>query len=233
MSRQNGSWPSYLAAAGAAVGLAGGLLLGGLRVVNSEAPQLLIEWVGNLVFTVIYLTPFALSLLALRARPARRGAVWAGAAILALLGAFSAFSGVSLVLLPAAALLAPAALAALFRRSSGGWLKALLVTATLVGLVGGAWLVLTTGSDDGRCWELVRGQRGESVWRQVPFRQSGTVTVQPEGNEPGVVSVRCTSDVITGAESGLALLLLATAGLPIGWLVLRSPDRHQLGAENT
>lgn len=224
MKRRIYSWPAYLAAAGAAVGVAGALFLGGLRVVNSEPPQVRAEWAGNLVFTLIYLTPFVLSLFALRARSVWRGPVWAGAALLALLGAFTALSGVSLVLLPAAALLAPAALATLVHSPPPGWLAGVLVVVALVGLVGGSWLVLITGEDDGRCWELVRGAEGESAWREVPYSQSGTVTMPPEGDGTGVVSSWCTNDVITMDEAGLGFLLLTAASLPVGWLLRRSPN---------
>lgn len=230
MNRSKLSWPAYLAIAGAAIGIAGSLLLGGLRVANSQPPQARVEWAGNLVFTLVYLTPFALSLLALRARWAWRGSVWAGAAVLAILGAYTAFSGVSLVLLPAAALLAPAAVAAWIHARPRRLPAGALLATILVGLVAGAWLVLISGPEDGRCWELVRGPGGETTWREVPYSQSGTVTLPAESDGTGVVSGWCTNDVITIGEAGLGFFLLAAASLPVGWLVRRSPNPPEIEA---
>lgn len=228
MTEKMNAWPVYLAIAGAIVGLAGGLFLGGLRVANSEAPQLRAEWAGNLVFTLVYLAPFVLSLVALRWRkPLWRAAVWGAAAILAVLGVYTAFSGVTLVLLPAALLLAPAALAALARTPAGRWPATLLIATALVALISGAWLLLITGAEQGRCWELVRGPQGETTWQAAPYSQSGTATAPAEGDEPGVVRVMCSSDVITTAEAGLGMLPLVVAGLLVAWLAPRWPEAQE------
>ncbi len=226
MTEEKGSWPTYLAVAGATAGIAGGLLLGGLRVANSEAPQLRAEWAGNVVFALVYVTPFALSLLALRApRPLWRAAVWAAAAVLGARGAFTAFSGASLVMLPGAILLAPAALAAFFRAGPRRWPAAVAIAAALVVLVVGAFLVLITGPDDGRCWELVRQADGETTWQTAPYTQGGRVDATTQGEEPGVVRVLCSSDVITTAEAGISFLLLAAAALPVAWFSRRRSPR--------
>jgi hypothetical protein len=228
MSQGKRRWPAYLAGAGAVVGLAGGLFLGGLRVLNSEAPQLRAEWAGNVVFTLAYLTPFLLSLVALRWRePVWRAAVWGAAAVLSVLGAFSAFSGVSLVLLPAALLLAPAALATLTQTPARRWPATLLLAAVLVALVAGSFLILMIGADDGRCWELVRGPEGETAWQSAPYSQSGAVTATTGGEEPGVVRILCSSDVITAAEAGLGLLSLLLAALLVAGLAPRWPTPHE------
>lgn len=224
MSERKLSWPAYLAVAGAVVGLASGLFLGGLRLANSEVPQLRAEWLGNLVFTLVYLFPFGLSLMALRWPAVWRAAVWGAAASLAVLGVFTAFSGVTLVLLPAAVLLAPAALAAFAQTSPRRWPVGVLVAVVLAALISGAWLALITGADDGRCWELVQGAAGGSAWQEVPYSQSGTVTAPSTGGEPGVVQVLCTSDIITVAEAGAGLVLLAVAGSLVLWLVRRWPE---------
>lgn len=224
MSQRKNNWPAYLAVAGAVVGLAGGLFLGGLRVANSEAPQLREEWAGNLAFTLVYLTPFILSLIVFRwQKPAWRAAVWGAAGVLALLGASTAFSGASLVLLPTAILLAPAALATLAQVPPRLWPASILIAVVLVALVTSAFLVLMTGAEDGRCWELVRGPEGETAWQAAPFSQSGTVTAPAEGDELGVLRILCSSDVMTAAEAGIGLLLLVVAGLLVAWLAPRWP----------
>jgi hypothetical protein len=93
-----------------------------------------------------------------------------------------------------------------------------------VTLITGAFLVLMTGAEDGRCWELVRGPEGETAWQAAPFSQSGIVTAPSEGDEPGVVRVLCSSDVMTAAEAGMGLLLLVAAGLLVAWLAPRWPE---------
>jgi signal transduction histidine kinase len=228
MSQNKRSWPDYLALAGALVGLAGGLFLGGLRLLNSETPQLRAEWAGDLVFTLIYLAPFILSLVAFRwPKPVWRAAVWGAATILALLGAVTAFSGVSLVLLPAALLLAPAALATLAQAPPRLWPATILIAAALVVLVAGAFFLLMAGPEDGRCWELVREPGGEAAWRTAPFSQSGVVSTSATGDELGVLRVLCSSDVLTAAEAGMGLLALLAAGLLVAWLEPRWPPVQQ------
>ena len=208
---------TYLAVSGALVGLAGALFLGGLRVANSEGPLLRAEWAGNLVFTLVYLTPFVLSLLALRWSAVWQAAVWGAATVLAAVGIFTSFSGVSLVLVPAALLLGPAALVAFGRTAPSRWPVALLVAGVLVALVAGGWLGLNI-VDDGRCWELVRDAAGETEWQSAPYSQRGTVTATTGGEEAGTVRTLCSSDVITGTESVFALLPLLMAALLPAWL---------------
>lgn len=225
-SRQKRSWPTYLAVAGAIAGVVGGLFLGGLRVANSEAPLLRAEWAGNVVFTLVYVTPFALSLLVMRRpEPLWRAAVWGAAAVLGVLGMYTAFSGVGVAVLPGGVLLAPAAVAAFLEAGPRRWPAALALGAVLVALVAGAFFVLFTGSDDGLCWELVRQADGETTWRTTPYHQGGRVDATTGGEEPGVVRVTCSSDVITTAEAGIGFLLLVVAGVAGVWLPRRWPGR--------
>lgn len=228
MSQQKRSWPNTLAVAGAVAGIAGGLFLGGLRVANSETPVLQAEWPGNVVFTLVYVTPFVLSLWVLRRpEPLWRAAVWGAATVLGALGTFTAFSGASLVVLPGAVLLAPAAVAALVEASAEGHAAALGLAAVLVALVAGTFFVLILGPDDGRCWELVRRADGQTTWQAAPYTQGGTVDTTTQGEEPGVVRVLCSSDVITTTEAGIGLLLLAAAALLAGWVPGRWPAAQE------
>lgn len=209
---------TYLAISGSVLGLAGGLFLGGLRVVNSEGPQVRAEWLGDLVFSLVYLTPFLLSLWALRRPAPWRAAIWGAAAVLGWLGLFTTFSGASLVLLPAALLLTMAALAAFSRTAPSRWPVALLVAAALVALVAGGWQGLMGGADAGSCWELVRAPDGETAWQSLPYSQRGTVTAEAGGEEAGTIEILCTSDVITTAEAGMGLLPLLLAAVLVIWL---------------
>jgi hypothetical protein len=211
-----------LAGLGAAIGLGGALVLAGLRLANTAAPQLRVEWAGVIVFGLIYLAPYGLALLALRPSWApARPAIWLAAAVLAVPAAFTAFSGVSLIFLLPAALLWPAALIALARQPPRRWLGSIGWAAVLAVLVASAWLILLTGPDDGRCWQQVLQADGRQVWQAVPFGQ--TMAGQLEGGGQ-VIRSMCTSDVITPIEALLGLLpLLAAvvlarlaAGRPVG-----------------
>jgi hypothetical protein len=223
MLERKATLSTYLGATGAMLGLAAGIFLTILRIVNSEGPQLRAEWVGNLVFSLVYLAPFALSLLALRWSAPWRAGVWGAAAVLGCLGALTAFSGVSLVLLPAALLLAPAALAAYGRISPSRWPATVLIAAMLIGLVAGGWLGLRSGKDAGRCWELVRGPAGETAWQEAPFSQSSSATATAAGEKANIVRVLCTTDVITATEAGVGLLPLILAGALVMGMARRWP----------
>ncbi|MDX1614244.1 MAG: hypothetical protein R3300_08030, partial [Candidatus Promineifilaceae bacterium] len=118
---------------GAGSGLLVAAFIGAIRLLNTPTPQLQAEWPGLLVFVLVYALPFVLALLAAwKSRLLLRAAVWLGAALLGLLGAFTAFSGVTLLFLAPAFLLAAAAVLALSKRSLARWPVALGWAAVLV-----------------------------------------------------------------------------------------------------
>jgi hypothetical protein len=198
-----------LAGLGAGIGLGGALVLAGLRLANTPAPQLGVEWAGVFVFGLIYLAPFGLALLALRHSWApARPAIWLAAALLAVPAAFTAFSGVSLIFLLPAALLWPAALIALARQPPRRWLKSAGWGIVLAILVASAWLVLLTGPEEGRCWQQVLHADGQLVWQAAPYGQSMVGGLEGGGQ---VIRSTCTSDVITPMEVLLGLLPLMAA----------------------
>jgi hypothetical protein len=99
--RSLGTW-------GAVFGLIFGTGLGSLRFGLSDQPDSFS--LGNLAFLVSYTMPFVVALGAIRlGRSTMRAAVWFGCGALGILSAFTAFSGVSLILVPPGVLLLAAA----------------------------------------------------------------------------------------------------------------------------
>ncbi len=189
-------------------GLIAALIIGGLRIANSELPQLRAEWVGDLAFAMVYLAPFLLAVLAVRwVSPALRASAWGAAGVIAALAVFTSFSGVSLLFLPAAALLIIAGLLAIKQAGSDRAGLALLLSLVLVVFVTGAWWTLFS-QEDGRCWELIRTADGVESWFAAPYGEHGTISASGTGR----VAVTCTSDVITPGEGVLSLALLIVGG---------------------
>jgi hypothetical protein len=217
MGERRKQWARTLALLGSSAGLAGGLFLGGIRVANSEGPLWRVAWPGSLAFAVVYAAPFFLSLLVWwRGARAQQTAVWAAAAFLGVAGFFTAFSGVTVVLLPGAILLALAALLTLPSLPGRALPGVFLLAALLALILGGAWFALFSRADAGLCWEQVRAADGSTTWRARPYEQGdqGPVVVIEEG--AGVVQVTCSSDIIDNGEALLAFLAVV-AGLLLGW----------------
>lgn len=213
-SQANGHLPAMI---GGLWGLMSAFIMGGLRVAQSATPQLQAEWIGDVAFLAVYLAPFVLALLALRwKKPAHQAFAWSTGGILAVLATATAFSGVSLVFLPAGFLLAGAALPALRRVGRDQTLPILLVTITLVALGIGAWQALIA-DDSGRCWALTRSSDGTENWESVPFDDSMRVSVAGTGR----VSTTCTTDIISPEEGVMSLSLLAAGGILLAVLLAR------------
>ena len=97
------------------LGLIPALGLGVLSFINQEPPEVREELAGNIVFALVFASPYLLALVAARIRnPAKRGGLLLALGILSLAAVFSALSGVTVVLLPATVALFIAAV-----RSSG------------------------------------------------------------------------------------------------------------------
>ncbi len=201
-----------LAWTGGALGMAAGLAFGALRAANSPPPVLRGEWFGDIAFALVYAAPFALALIALRGwTAALRAAVDLAAAALGVAALFSTFSGAGVIFLPAALLLLAAGAAALLAARSYRWLP-LIVAPLLIAAGVGAGLVLLAGHADGRCWQLVRDTAGDETWQSAPYQNGGTVSASAGDSGPGVVSVTCTSDVISPLEAATSTGILAFTG---------------------
>ena len=90
------------AVVGAIIGLVPAVGLGCARVLNSEPPEVAAQLAGNIAFALVYASPYLLALMASRAQdPGVRGGLLTAITLLSLLASFSAFSLVSVILLPA------------------------------------------------------------------------------------------------------------------------------------
>jgi hypothetical protein len=221
-----------LALLGSFWGLVGALALSGIRFTNSSEPER--DALSTVAFTAVYGMPFVLALAAVLWKSVvQRTAVWLAGGILALLESFTAFSGVSLIFLPAAPLLI---LAAIFSGArvirDGGLSSAAPVLPVSLGLLGvgiAAFLALIAFTSDPGCWVLIRYPDDHEAWQVAPpdaasivvidgsngTQGSGSVSVSPPGTLPRVESTRCTGDVISPIESSvsLAVWVLAVVGL--------------------
>lgn len=187
-------------------GIVAAIALGGLRFALSEPPLRSAELIGDIAFLAVYVAPFALALLALRWKnSAHRATAWIAGSTLALWGAFTAFSGISLVFLPAAVLLGIAALRTIVVATAlRDVAVALILTTGLIALNAGAWLVLFS-REDPLCWELIRSADGRTEWQTAPFTFTGTISA----TGVGPIGRVCTGDLISSAEGLLSLSLLA------------------------
>lgn len=139
--------------------------------------------------------------------------------MLALPASFTAFSGASLVFLPASPLLAVAAVRASSAIGLGKSLRALGLAVALIAVTTGAFLVLFA-REDPRCWQLVRSAGEQERWVPAPYGTSGMLSA----TGVGPVGAVCGSDIISPAEGALSLGLLS-----IGWVGLPASMRGRDG----
>lgn len=146
-----------IAFVGGGWGLASAVFLGGLRAANHHGapwtPELVL---GNLAFTAVYAAPFLLAVWARRwESQAGRASAWAAGALLAAAGSITAFSGVSLVVLPSALVLSIAA--AVQARQAHVGLLSMVAAIPIVAIVALAFGALFL-SEDERCWSIANGR---------------------------------------------------------------------------
>ena len=213
------------------MGLVPAMILGSLRFLLAEGPERTEELVGNIVFVLVYASPYLLTLMAAKEkRPTFRGGLLAALGLLSLVASFSSMSLVTLVLLPATFVIWFAAVRSLtasvrpVAMTFLGTLAGLLLTGT----VGFSFFALFGIQDDeDRCWVLSYDSEGQSRWESVP-NVSG-----PEGLSPGpllsggpamvtyddgvtwqrtgpLAGSRgfCTSDIISNTEAAMSMGVL-------------------------
>ena len=153
---------------GAVAGIIAAIGLGCVRVLNSEPPEVAAQLAGNVAFALVYASPYLLALIASGARdPGVRGGLLAAIGLLSLVASFSAFSLVSVVLLPATFVLWFAAARSL---AASGRPLATSVPAAVVGLLIVATVALGffalwgIQDDEDRCWVLSYDSDGQSRW---------------------------------------------------------------------
>ena len=217
---------------GGIVGLVAALGLGSLRFINSEPPEMRAQVFGNLVFALVYATPYLIAIGLSRLRhPGTRGALLLPVALLSFVASFSTFSGVTVLLLPATVLLFVGAL-----RSLLGSDQRLLQTIgrMSLGIVGVAFVVVSFlalmafSPDESRCWNLVSQPGGQAEWQAV--KPQGTSNSLEISAGPQASRGICTSDIINNQEAAVSLgLLLASAAIFAGPVIVSRNSRAALG----
>jgi hypothetical protein len=201
VARRTGVFDHRLVARGAILGLVAAVGLGLLGFVNSGPLERELEVLGTFALALVYATPSLLAFLSLRGRPI----LLLAAILLGLLASFSAFSGVTLVLLVPTGMWATAYIR-LLRLGHRPRPLGILAVGLAVGAVLASFFALFL-QDDAVCWKI--DSHGQVT--QVPDQPGPGVGVGV-GEDEDVVESGCTSDVITAAEALLAMGLVG-AGL--------------------
>ena len=204
-----------LAVLGGIAGLLGAGALGSLRFFGDDGPRFAEGVFGDTVFALVYLSPYALTLAASRtSAPAARGGLLMALGTLSLVASISAFSLVTVILLPATGAIFLAAawsLRAPGRRIqlappyfAAGSLCAAVVILSFVAL-------FAFEADESRCWTLTNNAQGTREWRPGPDQVgSDRITI---ALGPGDISTSCTSDIITNSEGLRAFAILSVGVL--------------------
>ena len=202
------------AAIGSILGIVPAVALGFLRFALAEEPEAFPQLSGHIAFTLVYLAPYALVLIARAApNPGVRGGLLLALGLLSLTASFPAFSLITLAFLPAtfviwfAAVRSLTAARLLLATTLPAMVAGLLIAAT-VGF--GFYTLLLTQDAEPRCWAQTRGPDGQSRWESRPDPQSpGVLTITVSGSGRSF----CTSDVITNTEAATSIGVLAAAFL--------------------
>jgi hypothetical protein len=206
------------AVVGGLLGLAPALGLGALRLINQDQPEAQTQVAGNLVFALVYASPYLLTLALSRTRdPATRGGLLLAVSLLSLVASFSSLAGVTVALLPATVVIFVASARSI--RVADQRVSRIL-SGLLAGLVGAAaigfsfFALFGLEAEESRCWALTRGVDGQQRW-QARDSVGGPSTLTIGVAEPDVERVICTSDIITSSEatSGLVVLAAASVGM--------------------
>ena len=203
------------AVAGSVLGIVPAVSLGILRFALSEEPEGIPQLAGHIAFTLIYLAPYALVLIASGApNPGVRGGLLLALGLLSLVASFSAFSLATLVFLPATFVIWFAAVRSLTaaRRLLATTLPAAVAGMFIAVTVGFSFYTLLLAQDpEPRCWVQTRGPDLQSRWES-----------QPDPKSPGVLGTTvsgggtrsfCTSDTATNTEGAGSIGVLAVAFL--------------------
>ncbi len=215
---------------GTRAALVGGILgavpavgLGILRFTLSEEPEAFPQLAGHIAFTLVYLAPYILALLARAApNPGVRGGLLLALGLLSLAASFSAFSLATLAFLPATVVIWFAG----FRSLAGArrlWASALpagaaglLVAATAAF---GFYTLLLAQEEEPRCWAQTWGPDGQSRWEARPGPESpGEFRI----TAIGAGRAFCTSDIITNTEAAASMGVLVA-----GFLVMLPAARFR------
>jgi hypothetical protein len=188
------------------------MAFGALRLLSEAPPLRAVAWPGAVGLAAAYAVPAALATVALRGR---RPAALLAAGLLGLPLAFSAMSGVSLVLLaPAAGYLAGYA-AWTPRPRLGAGAAAGIAVAAAVGIVPLVLLAGSLGGARGSCYSWTEDLAGRRTYTQAR-PDGGNGLEEGAGSEPLRPGQRaagsgCTSDLVRPGQAALAVATAAAA----------------------
>lgn len=197
---------------GAFLGLAFAAFVFSMRVFADHGvpPRSAADWLGEVAFVAVYAAPSVLALLALRDR---YGALLSASVLSALLS-WTAFSGVTLVLL------VPAAAYAVAYVRVRAWDGASSPLWSLVAVAAGyAAFCALFARDDPYCWKYVVHADGTTTFATVS--DQGAMSGQKLGRGASEAGGGC-HDRVTPLES-MASLSLAGLALVGGWIVAGRP----------
>ena len=198
---------------GSILGAVPAVALGFLRFALSEEPEAFPLLSGHIAFTLVYLVPYVLVLIAAAApNPGVRGGLLLALGFLSLAASFSAFSLSTLAFLPATVVIWFAAVRSLSaaRRLPATALPTAFVGLLIAAAVGfGFYTLLLAQDPEPRCWGQTRGPDGWSRWESLPSPQSPEVLSVT--SVTGGVAGRsiCTSDITTNTEAAASIGVLA------------------------
>ena len=182
--------------------------------------------IGSIAVTLVYASPYLLTLMASRVnRPGTRGGLLLAFGLLSFAASFSAVvAAVTLVFLPATLVIWFAAARSLTAsaRPLAATAFAAVAGMLMAGIVGLSFLALFALADpEPMCWVLTLGADGRYVWEARPelVKQGEELTISLGGfDRQGT----CVGDTISYSEAGVSAGLLAIA-LLIMILTMRLP----------
>ena len=200
------------AVVGSILGIVPAVALGVLRFALSEGPETVPQLAGHIAFTLVFLAPYALALIAGAApNPGVRGGLLLALGLLSLATSFSVLSLTTLAFLPATIVIWFAAVRSLTaaRRLSATALPAAAAGLLIAATVGfGFYTLLFAQNAEVRCWAQTRGPDGQSRWESLPDPITpGEFSISAG---PGGTRAFC-SDVTTNTEAATSIGILVVA----------------------
>ena len=195
---------------GSILGAVPTVALGFLRFALSEEPEAFPQLAGHIAFTLVYLAPYVLVLIAGAApNPGVRGGLLLALGLLSLAASFSVLSLTTLAFLPATIVIWFAAVRSLTaaRRLSATALPAAAAGLLIAATVGFSFYTLLFAQDaEDRCWAQTRGTDGQSRWESITPGESSISAGR------GGTRAFC-SDITTNTEAATSIGVLAVAFL--------------------
>ena len=200
------------------LGLVPAASLGALRFVLGEQPVVQAQVAGSLAFSLVYMSPYLVTLAVSRAHhPAMRGALLLALGLLSMVASFSSLAGVTVVLLPATVAIFVASVKSIrvADHAVGRGAPSLLAGLVGVAVIGLSFYALFgLQADEARCWALTRGANGQETWHATP-NLGGPNELALSATGPSIRRSICTSDIITNSEAAVGMGILTVGALSL------------------